>query len=319
MSIEFVNSRIKTPTHIIRVMSPLGVYPSESVINSDFVFISSEDICFSVVPYSNDKIDIEHYYSEVEWATLNEIRLFTSLLLSVDRDEGYSCIYPFNTSLFIKVSGNLVIEEHIDYLSQRIVEIISGPSKMIDGYLSPVTNPYRSSKGISLPPICGGPSYDLRKDGYQYGLQKEIFDNFDSTDFLMVRGVSTLLRSGMLKAHFHFLEESINTTFISLEASFRLVLRKLQFNGVTNPSSKDAAEYIASVFYSKAANRYFEEYYESRIMSFHPESRFGVFPHAPLMVDDCYDLFNDLIEVYCYLICGHIHPKHYERFKRFQT
>jgi len=33
---------------------------------------------------------------------------------------------------------------------------------------------------------------------------------------LMIRGVSTLLRSGMLTAHYHFLEEAINTTFISL-------------------------------------------------------------------------------------------------------
>ena len=148
---------------------------------------------------------------------------------------------------------------------------------------------------ISLPPVCGGPRYSLRKEGYQYHLQTELFNSFDTSDYLMIRGVSTLLRSGMLTAHYQFLEEAINTTFISLEASFRLVLRKLKTIGVNNPSSKDAADYIANVFYSDAANKYFEEYYESRIKSLHPESRFGVFPHAPLMADDCYDLFNELI------------------------
>jgi hypothetical protein len=319
MGIEFIDSRIDLPTHSVRVMSPLGVYPADSIVNRDFAFVANDDICFTVAPYSRDKIDIKHYYSEVEWATINEIRLFSSILLSIDRDVGYSRIYPFYTSHFIKVSSNETIEDHFDAISKQLVEIINAPPKIINGFSHPATNAYRTSKGISLPPACGGPDYDLRKDGYQYNLQKEIFNKFDIKDFLMIRGVSTLLRSGMLTAHYHFLEEAINTTFISLEASFRLVLRKLKEIGINNPSSKDAADYIANVFYSDAANKYFEEYYESRIMSFHPESRFGVFPHAPLMADDCYHLFDDLIEVYCYLICDHVHPKHQERFNRFRT
>jgi hypothetical protein len=54
--------------------------------------------------------------------------------------------------------------------------------------------------------------------------------------------------------------------------------------------------------------KYFEEFYESRIMSFHPESRFGVFPHAPLMIDDFMHLRDSLLEIYAYLIGGFIKP-----------
>lgn len=290
MGIEFLDSRRDLPTHSVRVMSPLGVYPADTIVNSDSAFFANDDICFTVAPFSRDKIDIEHYYSEVEWATINEIRLFSSILLCVDRDIGYSRIYPFYTSHPIKITNNETIENNFEVISKQLIELINAPPKIISGSVHSATNAYRTSKGISLPPVCGGPNYDLRKEGYQYHLQTELFNSFNASDYLMIRGVSTLLRSGMLTAHYHFLEEAINTTFISLEASFRMVLRKLKTIGISNPSSKDAADYIANVFYSHAANKYFEEYYESRIMSFHPESRFGVFPHAPLMADDCYDL-----------------------------
>jgi hypothetical protein len=44
-------------------------------------------------------------------------------------------------------------------------------------------------------------------------------------------------------------------------------------------------------------------------MTMHPESRYGIFPHAPLFADDCYDLRDDLQEVYAYLVAGYVDPK----------
>lgn len=129
MSIGFIDSRSETPTHSIRVMSPLGVYPAESVINTNSAFITSEDICFSVVPHSRDRIDVEHYYSEVEWATINEIKLFSSILQCVDREIGYSRIYPFHTSHPIKVPENEAIVDHISSIGSQLVEAINAPQK----------------------------------------------------------------------------------------------------------------------------------------------------------------------------------------------
>jgi hypothetical protein len=114
----------------------------------------------------------------------------------------------------------------------------------------------------------------------------------------------------MISRHHQFLEESINTLFISLEASFRLIIRILENRGVKNVTSGDAAAFIARPFNQEPREKYFEEYYESRIMTMHPESRYGIFPHAPLWADDCYDLRDALQEVYAYLVAGYIDPKY---------
>jgi hypothetical protein len=47
-------------------------------------------------------------------------------------------------------------------------------------------------------------------------------------------------------------------------------------------------------------------YYEARIKTIHPESRFGIFPAAPLGVDDFCDLYRLLTEVYSYLLTDYI-------------
>ena len=114
--------------------------------------------------------------------------------------------------------------------------------------------------------------------------------------------------------------ESITTLFISLEASLRLVLRALKQQGNRNPTSEDAMNYIQKVFdmppiYINNGSKirhmknYFQEYYESRIKSVHPESRFGIFPFAQLQVDDFYFLKDDLIEVYAFLLTGQVNTR----------
>lgn len=111
----------------------------------------------------------------------------------------------------------------------------------------------------------------------------------------------------MLQRHPLFLEEAILTLFVSLEASFRLVVRKLKSDGINEPTSSDAHDFIERTFNNNrfGPGKYFENYYESRIKSMHPESRYGIYPHAPLMADDFYDLYDDLLDVYAYLICGY--------------
>lgn len=308
MQIQFLDYRDKKATHIVRVMSPMGVYPSKSIVLGESGLYISEDICFSVVEYFSDDPEPNDYYSEVEWATIKEIRLYASLLLSINRDFTYCRIYPFRTSHKISITLGTPIAETFETIKARLIEIMNEEPKLIDGHLHS-TNPYRNSRGISLPKAGGGIEYDLRFEGYDTQLQKILIQNIGITDYLLIRGLNTLLRSAILTTHYHFLEEAINTTFISLEASYRLVLRAIDGTGNKNPTSKDAAEYISKAFGEESLERYFKEYYDSRIMTFHPESRFGIFPHAPLMADDCYDLFDDLIEVYRYLICGYVVPK----------
>jgi hypothetical protein len=195
-----------------------------------------------------------------------------------------------------------------------LINKIDAPDEQIPGYPVPQRNPYRHAIGISLPPSNGGPKYDLRRVGIDYQLQSKVYASANKDDYLAIRGLSTLIKSVMLSTHYQFFEEATTTLFIALDASFSMVLRELKRQGIKNPSSSDAMKYIHNAFYDiYRADKYFEEYYEGRIKTVHPESRFGVFPHAPLMADDFFDLKDDLLEVYTFLLTGYVNPKHKEK------
>lgn len=303
MKLKFLNSRNDNPSYIVRLLLPLGVYPDKLINTNDSILYVSEEICFSIAPYSAEIIDSD-YYSEVEWATLNEIKLYASIVLSVAPGEGYLNMYPFMYAHYLDLNNISEVSNKLDEIKHLLIKEINTPK---NGSKSSI---YKNNKESFVPTICGGFSYDLREKDLRSEIQRDIYSKFKTSNHLLIRGVSTLLRSRMLSRHLHFMEEAINATFISLEASFRLVLNELKSQGTLNPSSRDAAKYIASVFLSEATGKYFEEYYDSRIMSFHPESRFGIFPHAPLAADDHFDLFDNLSEVYTYLISGYINPKY---------
>jgi len=198
------------------------------------------------------------------------------------------------------------------YLRDKIIE----PDILHPGAYAPAKNTYRWCADIATPPITGGPNYDFRKSGIDYDLARSLYNSIDLNDALVIRGLTTLIKAAMLHFHYQFFEAAIYSLFISMEVSFRLVVRALKAKGVAEPTSKDAMTYIHDAFFDiHRVEKYFEEYYDGRVMTFHPESRYGVYPHAPLAADDYYFLFNDMLEVYAFLICGYVHPKHKEKLQ----
>lgn len=92
-----------------------------------------------------------------------------------------------------------------------------------------------------------------------------------------------------------------------LDASLRLFLREMRKAGYVNPTAKDAGALLDDVFDNEYdSNRYFTDFYEDRIKTMHPESRFGTYPSAPLAADDYYQLSESLRAVYDFLITGHV-------------
>ncbi len=111
----------------------------------------------------------------------------------------------------------------------------------------------------------------------------------------------------MLGQYDLFLEEATYALYVSLDASFALIRRKMEQQGHKNPSAYEAAEWIDAAFgVPYDGYRYFEDYYDDRIKALHPNSRFGSFPFPPLAADDSYGLVPHLREVYKYLILGEI-------------
>lgn len=67
----------------VRVQTPLGLYPSSSILRDEADLYVDDEIVFSVVKCKEFDIDNDDYYSEVEWANQQEIRFFHQLILRV--------------------------------------------------------------------------------------------------------------------------------------------------------------------------------------------------------------------------------------------
>ena len=304
------------PTHFARVLSPRGVYPAESLYFDDAAYVQDDELTFSVCRFrkrtggSGDESS-----SGVEWLNPIEARLYGSLMLSVDRDERFSAFYPYPiTEPLISPAQAIDKRWLFEYVRPHLQKKIIEPDMHHPGAYAPAKNSYRWCADISMPPIVGGPQYDFRSTGIDYNLAKTLYDSIDLDDALVIRGLTTLMKAAMLHFHYQFREAAIHSLFISMEVSFRLVVRTLKAKGIPEPTSKEAMSYIHDAFHDiHRVEKYFEEYYEGRVKTFHPENRYGVFPHAPLAADDYNFLYNDMLEVYAFLICGYVNPKHKDK------
>ena len=312
------NAEKGTPAHFARVLSPRGVYPAESLYFDDAAYVQDDELTFSVCRFRNHtRGGDDESYSEVEWLNPIEARLYGSLMLSVDRDESFSAFYPYPITEPLICPTQAIDKKWLfEYVKPHLQKKIIEPDIHHPGAYAPAKNLYRWCADISKLPIVGGPKYDLRTAGIDYNLARTLYNSIDLDDALVIRGLTTLIKAEMLHFHYQFFEAAIYSLFISMEVSFRLVIRTLKTKGIPEPTSKDAMTYIHDAFYDiHRIDKYFREYYESRVMTFHPESRYGVFPHAPLAADDYNFLYNDMVEVYAFLICGYVNPKHKDKMQ----
>ena len=308
MDPRIVKNWIEKPTHVARILSPKGIYPAESISFPEGLYIADEELSFSLVshsePYPEDEI-----YSELQWLTPLEIITYGALMLGVDRERGYSA-YPYLINVDLQCQpSNDPLAWATEHVKPLLVQQLLAPDVQHPGKAAIAANPYRSSTDIPMPPIAGGQPYQFQDQVLDQDLARRLFDAMDAEDILVVRGLATYIKAAMLHFHFQFFEEALNTLYISLECSFQMVLLALEEGGKQSPSAKDAANYIHDALHDTyRVERYFEEDYETRIMSFHPVSRYGNSPYPPMSADDYYNLFEELQEVYQYLLIGYVHP-----------
>ena len=152
--------------------------------------------------------------------------------------------------------------------------------------------------------------------------QSLYFAGISTRDYVMLRGISALIKSDMLSSYYEFFEEATVSAFIAMEASFRLITRKLEAEGVANPTAREAAKWLFDHFDKpmgiapNGVERYFEEFYEQRVMTLHPASRFGDTPYAPVSHADYYHLRRALREILGYLATGSHGPDFYAEVRR---
>lgn len=282
---------------VARLFSHLGQYPEVMAGNCGAGFLYTPEAAVMAVHFNEPSFD-EVGYSEMRWAKAEEICLLASLSLARNVNEGVIIAYPMDKYFLLDVKQSMPLNDKqvlID-IKELLLDKLSRDTREIEAA--------KEGRSPPLPPFLSGTPYRTCGDAFIQDRHERLLKALRSDDHLMVRGLSTLLRSYIVASHHHLVEEATLMLYVSLEASFRLVLRRLKGLGNQNPSAKDAAAYVAEAFDEPPLDRYFEEYYDDRVMTLHPESRFGIFPHAPLCMDDCYDLQAGLCAMYGFLICG---------------
>jgi hypothetical protein len=236
-----------------------------------------------------------HYYSEVEFLSPFEVRLLASILLSRKVDSGMCGLYPITRPELRE------LEHSLDLSNDLVLEPILGRFRQLLTENPPSAHSHR-------PPCVGGLQYRFNEYAeFRHERKLEIFESIDLSDNLMMRGLGALLKANMLRHHQEFLESACMSLWIAMEASLRIIQRALRETGIETPTPKDAGEFVDSAFENEFdSDGYFADFYKDRIKTIHPESRFGVYPAAPLAADDFYDLQEMLAPLYDFLITGYV-------------
>jgi hypothetical protein len=230
----------------------------------------------------------DEHYSDFEFLALEEIRFLAGIVLAVHPDNGMAYTYP--------------LPEHVDVGFGLDDDALIETAKRL---ATRISEHGWSRRSAVLPPACGGPAYQWREDGVNVAQVLDVVHATQLNDHLLVRGLGALLRADMCWQHHEIAEAAVIQLYIALDVSFQMVLQVLREQGVPNPTAFDAGTLIHDQVFNPGTytDGYFEDWYEARIKTMHPSSRFGVFAVAPLQASDDYFWLRHVMgEVYYWLI-----------------
>ena len=306
MSGDLQHRRWTSQGTILRPYSPAGLHWDTSFSTPTGIVVSTADLVFSACHFCESSGEGD-YYSEFDEPLVEELRLIAALILPI----GYACgVLPFYPLL-----SSIRLEEYVSLEDKMSIDRISVVLR--SEFQPDLDTPWSDGP---VPPAFGGKAYQFREGPIPAGIALRIYNAIDPKDFVLMRGLGAFIRAGMLSRHHHLFESAHHALFVALEASFQLVLRKLRSEGISNPSSAHAAELVHRTFGGEGPTAgYFSDYYEDRIQLFHPSSRFGEAPYAPLMHSHFYGLYYDLRDVFRWLILGErldLQPDRSDRHKQ---
>ena len=240
----------------VRLFNPRGQYPRGVYANEKSLYIADDEIVFSTVfakPY--DQLTSNFPYSEMAWATPQEVRFWASILLCEDAEGPKILLYPEHLTFALLDSQSLDFRDpEAQFEVRRLV-------------IDEVT-----SKGDA-----SAPDHLFEKE-VSLDRQADFLAQVRDTDHVLLRGITCLIKCDMLSLYNEFAEEATIVGFIALEASFSLVVNMLKTSGIANPSAADVGRWLDDTFNRPLGidlgdRKYFEELYEQRVITMHPSSR----------------------------------------------
>lgn len=269
----------------VRLMSPLGRYPADSFCSESAALIVSPEICFSIVRMRRNTWSA----TEREVLTELEVPLFGSILLAGKEDEPQ--FYPYPTSHWVFLEIDSFEDRHILECKSSLLERLQ--KKMGE----------HQTDFFHKPPSLGGVQYEFAPSGADDDRRLVLRHLQTVANPIILRGVSCLLKAQMAFQHHEFGEAACIFSWIALDAAHSLVLQKLRQSGIANPTSEDAARYFEKISgYGTEWEKFFEDDYENRIRSIHPDNRFGAEAIPQFLADDFYDLNEMLIPLFYFFV-----------------
>lgn len=307
--------KYRQPGYIVRVFDPRGQYPMGRIAHRDALYFADDQLVFTVTYGQRwDWLSHEGAYSEMDWATPQELKFLSSILLCEDIEGPLVRFYPV-----YRFAPRLDVEDLDLTQPDTAVEV-----RRLLVVLARSSDPFSGGGAVKL---CLEGEYNLippEEEHLHLGRQPEFWERITLDDHLLLRGVASLIKAEMLAVHREFWEEATIISFIALEASFQMVLRRLRSSGHPNPTSEDAGRWLTSTFdkplgiYGDATTKYFGDLYEQRVMTLHPLSRHGISLYAPLMHDDYSMVRRDVRAIFAYLVSGQHGPDYQRELERQQ-
>jgi hypothetical protein len=277
------------PKLIVRAYSPLGRYANVSYVSESGAFATSVDLVWSVVELvPNRKFDAV----EREWLRPEEVRLLAAIQLASHGRFPRQSLYPLPAPL--TVDTNLPIDGAAT-LSFLRTELVSHLSREPE---------YEFYAPVPKPLAVGGGQYSFSDLQIEARRINRAYRKIGWPKHLLIRGLGGLLKGDLLQFHEHFHTEACMSLYVALDATLHLILKRLR-RTMPNPSNYDAQAYLEHAFgLTRSYSTYCDAFYEDRVSTIHPSSRFGEFPEAPLSADSFCDLYEELWDIYHFLVMG---------------
>lgn len=248
--------------------------------------------------FSATRTEEEDDHYELAWCHTEEVRLYGSLIVGAHPEHGKIFIYPMRWAIDIEdigqdLSSMVVLDDICIALKRRVADR------------------FEAGRDVSiweeLPPFLKNRPYQINSNlQLSQKYQVHILESIDTRSDLMIRGISHMVKCGMLtRLGRAFFDTACLEIYVALEATLEIIRERLRESGNSNPSTRDASDYLLTAFDATyRLDRYYGDFYDDRIKAIHPNSRFGSARFTPLHVDDLYMLYNDLLRNFEFLITG---------------
>lgn len=270
----------------VRLLSPLGSYPSYHVVTPDHVLVASEDLAWSAVrQWSEDEHfrrgEIAHFWPE-------EIRFYAALSLVEPQPRTYG-------RFWIKTLGWTDELEDISENKPLTDEDVQARAEELAAEMAESPETWRAGFGQE--------DQDYRLlDKHSQNDIFELLRRIPPTDDLLLRGLSKFLIAGELFGS--YVEESGLAAFISMEASLEILRQMLD---VDNASFDDVFDHIRSEFPTgEPFAAELQNSHDARTAIVHPSSRFGEFWTPPVHREECVEMIHYLVYLYRYILLGEV-------------